>query len=156
MGENEILKYRDQGLKYYKIRTSKLFGPQGTSEVSKPSFFDIMLKLSKERSELDVVDEEVSCFTYTPDLARTTRDLVDDRKEYGIYHVVNSGPCTWHEAAKELFNIAEIDIIVNAVSSDKFPRPAKRPKHSILLNTKLDPLRDWREALKEYLHNNTY
>ena len=156
MGEKEILKFKDQGLKYYIIRTSKLFGPRGESEVSKPSFFDIMLNLSKERDEIDVVDEEVSCFTYTPDLAKATRSLVDNKSEHGIYHIINSGPCTWYEAARELFNIAGVDIKVNAVTSDKFPRPARRPKHSVLLNTKLDSLRDWREALKEYLKKFRY
>lgn len=149
MGERAITKYNNS--KYYIIRTSKLFGPKGESEAAKDSFFDVMLKITKEKDEVDVVNEEVSCFTYTPDLARATKNLVENKKEYGIYHIVNFGSCTWHEAAKELFKIAKIDIKVNPVSSDKFPRPAKRPKYSVLLNTKLGAMRDWREALKEYL-----
>ena len=52
---------------YYIVRTSKLFGPKGKSELTKPSFFDIMIKLSQDKDKLDVVDEELSCFTYTPD-----------------------------------------------------------------------------------------
>jgi len=151
MGEQEIIKRSGQGLKWYLIRTSKLFGPKGESELTKPSFFDVMLKLSKERDYIDVVDEEVSCFTYSPDLAQTTKELVQSSRGYGIYHIVNQGPCTWYQAAKELFKIAGIDIKVNPVSSDKFSRPAKRPKYSVLLNTKIEPLRDWREALREYL-----
>jgi len=161
MGEKEIIKLSGSGLKWYLIRTSKLFGPKGESELAKPSFFDIMLKLSQERDEIDVVDEEISCFTYTPDLAKATRQLVESekarsepgRKSYGIYHIVNGGPCTWYQAALELFKIVDIDIKVNPVTSDKFPRPAKRPKYSVLLNTKLKSLRDWKEALREYLNN---
>lgn len=151
-GEQEIIKLSGKGLKWYLIRTSKLFGPRGISDIAKPSFFDVMLKLSKEKSELDVVNDEVSCFTYTPDLAAMTRKLVDDNAGYGIYHIVNSYPCTWYKAAKELFKIAGINIKVNAVTSDKFPRPAKRPKYSVLLNTKIDSLRDWRDALRDYLN----
>jgi len=151
IGEQEIVRLSGRGLKWYLIRTSKLFGPRGASEIAKPSFFDVMLKLSKEKTELDVVNDEVSCFTYTPDLAAATRKLIDEDAGYGIYHITNSFPCTWYKAAKELFKIAGISIKVNPVTSDKFPRPAKRPKYSVLLNTKIDNLRDWREALREYL-----
>lgn len=151
MGEKEIIKYSGKGLKWYLIRTSKLFGPKGKSEAAKPSFFDIMLKLSKEKPELDVVDEEMSCFTYTPDLAEATVKLLIGDKGYGIYHIVNSSPCTWYKAAKELFKISGSNIKVNSVKSDKFPRPAKRPKYSVLKNTKWDKLRDFKEALKEYV-----
>ncbi len=151
MGERAIIGAGKQGLKYYLIRASKLFGPQAISEASKPSFFDIMLKLAESKNEIDAVDEEMSCFTYTPDLAKATKDLIENKKPYGIYHIANSGYCTWYEAAKELFNIAGFNIKVNPVSAGKFPRPAKRPKYSILLNTKFKPMRDWREALREYL-----
>ena len=151
IGEQEVIKRSGHGLKWYLIRTSKLFGPKGESELAKPNFFDTILQLSKKRDYIDVVDEEVSCFTYTPDLAKATKGLAESGKGYGIYHITNSGQCTWHEAAKKLFKIADVDIKVNPVNSDKFPRPAKRPKYSALLNTKLEPLRDWREALREYL-----
>lgn len=151
MGEKEILRLSGSGLKWYIIRPQKLFGPQGPSDLAKPSFFDTMLKLAKERNELDAVNEEESNFTYTPDLAKATRDLIEMNKGYGIYHISNPFPATWYKAARELFKIAGVDIKVNPVSSEKFPRPAKRPKYSTLLNTKMPPLRDWREALREYL-----
>ncbi len=154
IGEQELITRSGSGLKWYLIRTSKLFGPKGESELTKPSFFDAMLKLSKDKDYVDVVDEEASCFTYTPDLAQATKKLVESGKGYGIYHIVNSGPCTWYEAAKELFKIVETQdfasVRINPVSSDKFSRPAKRPRYSVLLNTKLKSLRDWQEALKEY------
>jgi len=152
MTEEEIKKRAASGLKYYLVRTSKLFGPPGDSELSKPSFFSQMLKLAGKKRELRIVDAEMSCFTYTPDLAKATRDLIEGKKEYGIYHIVNEGPCTWYEAALELFKLAGIDIKVTPVKSDEFPRPAKRPKYSVLLNTKLPKLRHYREALKEYLN----
>jgi len=154
MGEQAILKYKDQGLKYYLIRTSKLFGPVETRFITsnaKDSFFDIMLKLGQEREELKVVDEEVSCFTYTLDLAKATLELIQDNKNFGIYHIVNTGACTWYEAVLELFKIANINIKVTPVTADEFPRPAKRPKYSVLLNTKLKQLRSYKDALREYL-----
>lgn len=152
LGEEEILKRSELGLRYFIIRTSKLFGARGKSEAAKPSFFDIMLKLSREKDELDVVDDELSCFTYTCDLANETRKMIDSKKESGIYHIANSEPSTWYEAAKILFELSGINIKINPVNSDKFPRPAKRPANSVLLNTKLPQLRSYREALREYLN----
>ncbi|MFH1744670.1 MAG: dTDP-4-dehydrorhamnose reductase [bacterium] len=150
-GEKRILELNGKGLKYYIIRTSKLFGPRVESNVAKPSFFDVMLDLAGKREFLDLVDEEKSCFTYTPDLARATRDLIESKKGSGIYHLTNSSACTWYEAGCELFKIAGKDIKINKITGDKLPRPAKRPKNSVLLNTKLDNLRDYKEALEEYL-----
>lgn len=153
IGEQEILNYQNQNLKYYIIRTSKLFGPKGISVGAKDSFFDIMLKLGRENEEVKVVDEEESCFTYTPDLAQVTLDLIKQKKEYGIYHITNSDSCTWHQAVLELFKISNIDIKVIPVLANEFARPARRPKYSVLLNTKLEPLRSYKEALREYLKN---
>jgi dTDP-4-dehydrorhamnose reductase len=152
LGEKEILKLSSQGLKWYIIRTQKLFGPKGESEAAKPSFFDIMMKLSKEKNEIQVVSEEKGRFTYTPDLAKATKELIETEKSWGIYHIANSFSCNWHRAAVELFKILKNkNIKLIPVPSSNFPRPAKRPKYSELLNTKLPELRDWREALREYL-----
>jgi len=150
-GEKRILEYSGQGLKWYLIRTSKLFGPKNDSASSKPSFFDTMLTLSKTKKQLEVVDEEVSSFTYTPDLAKATMELVLSGKGNGTYHLVNSGSGSWYDAAIELFKLARIETKVVPVTSDKLKRDARRPKYSVLINTKLPLLRDYGEALKEYL-----
>jgi dTDP-4-dehydrorhamnose reductase len=152
MGEKEIFKRAEEGLKYYIIRTSKLFGPRGASEASKESFFDMMIRMSGEKDEIRVInDSEISCFTYTPDLAVETKNLIEEKKLYGIYHVVNSGTASWYDGARYLFDLKGIETSLVPIASDEYPRPAKRPKYSILLNTKLTPLRSWQEALKEYI-----
>jgi len=151
-GEKRILELSGSGLKWYLIRTSKLFGPKGESEITKPSFFEIILEQSRKKPKLEIIDEELSCFTFTPDLARATKELVEKNSGYGLYHIVNSGACTWFQAAVELFKIADPKVEVKPVTGEKFDRPAKRPKFSVLLNTKLPPLRDYREALREYLN----
>ncbi len=149
-GEKKILENSGSGLKWYIIRTSKLFGPKPENENNKPSFFDIILNSSNQK-ELGVVDDEKSCFTYTPDLAQATKKLIESDKGYGIYHLVNSSPCTWHKGAKEFFAQKGIDIKLKPIQPDKLGRLAKRPKCSVLLNTKFTPLRDWKEALREYV-----
>lgn len=150
-GEKEIARRALLGLNYYIVRSSKLFGPPGTSEHSKPSFFDLMLKISKSKNKIQVVDSELSCFTYTPDLASASLSLWEDNADRGIYHLVNSGPATWYQAALYLFELSKIKIEIEPVDSDFWPRPAKRPKFSVLENTKRPALRSWQEALKDYL-----
>ncbi|OGI28561.1 MAG: dTDP-4-dehydrorhamnose reductase [Candidatus Moranbacteria bacterium RIFOXYA12_FULL_44_15] len=158
LGEKEVVKNIKN---YYLIRISKLFGAPALGESAKKSFFDIMLGLGKDKKEVRVVDEETSCFTYAPDLAKKTKEILDSQKPFGIYHVTNGGSCTWYEAAVELYKQAsakggsayggKIKTKIIPVPGAEFPRPAKRPFYSVLVNTKLNPMRDWKEALKEYL-----
>jgi len=151
LGEKEVLKLKEEGLKYYIIRTSKLFGPKAISSSSKPSFFEIMLNLSKDKDVLNVVDGEEGCFTYTLDLARETKKIIEGKKDFGIYHVTNLKSYTWFKALKLFFKLAEIKTKINPVSSDFFSRPAQRPAYSVLKNTKLKPMRKLKEAMKEYI-----
>lgn len=139
--------------KYYIIRLSKLFGKPAKTEGAKRSFFDIMLELGRNNRKIRVIDEETSCFTYAPDLAKKTKEIIESKKPFGIYHVTNTDPCTWYEAVVELYHQAKIRAKVVPVSSDEFPRPARRPYVSTLINTKLNPLRSYKEALKDYLRN---
>ena len=152
IGEEEMISRSGEGLKWYLIRTSKLFGPVSKTGEGKRSFFDKILELSEERKEFKMVHgEEISCFTYTPDLAAKIKEMIEVKNPYGIYHITNSGSASWYEGAQELFRLhGREDIELKPVSSDEFQRPAKRPKYSILMNTKLEPLRSWQEALREY------
>ncbi|MFA5128374.1 MAG: dTDP-4-dehydrorhamnose reductase [Patescibacteria group bacterium] len=137
--------------KYYLIRTSRLFGKPATSEGAKKSFVDVMLKCAEEKDCLELVDEEVSSPTYVLDLAKRTREIIEWEKPFGIYHVTNSGCCTWYGWAKKTFELSGKSIKLAPVGAERFPRPAKRPKYSVLLNTKLPPMRKWEEALLDYL-----
>lgn len=150
-GEEEVVKAGLLGLKYYLIRTSKLFGPQGENSFSKKSFFDIMIEVSKKQGEIRVVDEEISSFTYTVDLAEYTKYLIKQEYPFGIYHLVNKGQATWAQAAEELFKILKVGIKVIPISGEEYKRPAARPKYSLLANTKMKPLPYWKQALKDYL-----
>lgn len=151
-GEQALLRQGELGLNYYLIRTSKLFGPRGTSSATKLSFFDIMLKLAETESEIKGVDAEESCFTYTPDLAQATWQLLADKLEKGVYHIVNGQPATWYQALQKLQQLANLTVPIRSISSVDLPRPAVRPQHSILLMNKLPALRSYEEALQEYLN----
>jgi len=139
--------------RYYLIRLSRLFGRPGTSVQAKKSFVDIVIDLveNQGKKELKLVNEEVSSPTYSVDLARLVRQLLDEQYPYGIYHGANSGGCSWYEMAEKIFELKKLSVNLIPVTSKEYPRPAKRPPHSVLLNTKLPPARPWQEALAEYV-----
>ncbi len=139
------------GAEYYLIRTSRLFGRSGTSPLAKKSFVDSILEQGRAKGEVDLVNEEFSSPTYAADLARATRRLIEEKRPYGIYHRTNNGACTWYEFGKKIFELAGLNVKVNAISGAIFERAAKRPAFSMLRTTKLPPLRNWEEALAEYL-----
>jgi dTDP-4-dehydrorhamnose reductase len=148
-GEHAV---KDAGGEYYICRVSKLFGEPGHSEGSKESFVSLMLRLAEKLPELNIVDEEVGCPTYTPDLAKATLSLLEGDYEPGVYHLINDDPGnTWYEFAQEIFEIVGVNTPRNPVPSSEFPKPAKRPKFAALLNTKFPKLRSRREALKDFL-----
>ncbi|MBI5731777.1 MAG: dTDP-4-dehydrorhamnose reductase [Candidatus Magasanikbacteria bacterium] len=154
-GETKLLGERllqENGEKYYLIRLSRLFGKSGAGEGVKKSFVEAMLDLYVQgRREFDLVDEELSSPTYAPDLARLTWQLIESGRPWGVYHGANSGACTWYSFGQEIFKIKGYDVKLKAVSGGQYPRPAKRPAYTVLLNTKLPAQRLWQTALREYL-----
>lgn len=143
---------QEVGGKIYIVRPSRIFGKMGTGEGVKESFVDMILRMADEgRGEFDMVDEEMASPTYAPDLAKRTREIVENYPP-GIYHGTNEGACTWYGFAEEIFKLAgRNDIKLNPVSTSFYPRPAARPPCSWLKNTKLPPARTWQAALAEYL-----
>jgi len=150
MGEEKVEK---NGGDYYIIRLSKLFGLPAESAVGKKSFFDVMLELGKKNDSVQAVDGETSKFTYAPDLANRSKEIVEKNMDRGIYHVANEGAVTWYDGVVELYKIAGLDTKIEPVSPETFPRPAQRPSSSVLKVTKIVPLRHYSEALAEYINN---
>lgn len=130
---------------YYIIRTSWLYGRGGKN------FVDTMIKLGKENKAVKVVNDQFGKPTYTADLARQTRKLIEGDKPYGIYHVTNEKQASWFDFAEKIFELSGIKTTVIPVTSGEFPRPAKRPNYSSLINTKIPKQRSWESALSEYL-----
>jgi dTDP-4-dehydrorhamnose reductase len=135
----------------YVVRTAVIFGPKGSSDLSKRSFVDIMLDLSAKRDSIQVVSDEINSLTYAPDLAAATHHLLGALPLPGIYHLTNGGGASWFDFAREIFRIAKRNVTLLPVPSSHFPRKAVRPSRAILLNTKLPPLRPWQAALAEFL-----
>jgi dTDP-4-dehydrorhamnose reductase len=135
--------------KFFIVRTAWVFGIHGNN------FVKTMLRLGGELGEVGVVHDQVGSPTYTVDLARFMVELMQTEK-YGIYHATNAGVCSWYEFAVEIFKQAGMDVLVMPLTTEQFPRPAKRPQYSVLSKKKIEeegltPLRDWKEALAAYL-----
>ncbi len=135
--------------KFYLIRTSWLFGLQGKN------FIETMLELGRKQKQVSVVTDQRGCPTWTRHLAEATVDLIETDR-YGIYHVTNSEPTTWFDFTKEIFRLSSISTEVLPVTSEQFPRPARRPSNSVLDPFPLKEvigrrMPSWKEALAEYL-----
>jgi len=150
-GEKELISLSGRGLKWYLIRTARLFGPKGLGETTKSNFFDLVDEKSDTLNSLEIVNDEIGSFTYTLDLAQASLQLINDQAPFGIYHLVNSGEASWYDAAKYFFEKLNKQVILTPVSGKKFSRPAKRPNYSKLINTKRPQLRSWQEALEQYI-----
>ena len=136
-GENAVKKYCK---KYYIARTSWLYGHHGKN------FVETMISLSN-KPELKVVDDQIGCPTWTCELSNGIVKLF--KKPYGIYHLCGSGYTSWYGFAKEIFEKSGIQINLIPCKTEEFPRPAKRPKYSVMQNNKI--CRNWKSALKDYL-----
>jgi dTDP-4-dehydrorhamnose reductase len=134
--------------KYFIIRTAWLYG-EGKN------FVRTMINLSKTNAEVKVVNDQIGSPTSTAELANMIENLIET-EEYGIYHGTCEGYCSWYDLTCEIYRLLNINTKVIPVTTDEFPRPARRPKYSVLENKKLNELglykfKTWHEALKIYL-----
>jgi dTDP-4-dehydrorhamnose reductase len=127
------------------VRSSWLFGVGGKN------FVETMLALGKKNDELRVVNDQVGCPTFTGHLAEALVRLARGDQQ-GVLHVAATGSCSWFDFAREIFSRAGVDCRVKACTSDEFPRPARRPAHSVLASERGAPaLPAWQDGLDAYL-----
>jgi len=119
------------------IRTSWVYSEYGNNFVS------TMLRLGKERDELNIVSDQIGSPTYAADLAGVILEIIrhnkfrDVAQTTQIYNYSNEGEISWHEFAKEIFKLAEIDYKVNPIATKQYPTPAKRPRNTLMKKDKI-------------------
>ena len=134
------------------IRTSWVY-----SEYSN-NFVDTMLRLGEDRDKLNVVNDQVGSPTYATDLANAILKIIDSTgyqtksPATEIYHYSNKGKVSWHEFAKEIFELADIHCVVKPITTKQYPAPAKRPKNTLMNKDKIAEtfnvtIPDWKESL---------
>lgn len=129
--------------RWYVVRTAGVYG-QGHN------FVRTMLRVGRERDTLKVKEDEWISPTYARDLAEGIAAVIEDSL-YGVYHVTNSGSCSWYEFAREIFDLSGTEVEVLPVASSEYPLPAARPANGVLSDPVSSALRPWREALVDYM-----
>jgi len=134
------------------IRASWVYSEYGNN------FVNTMLRLSKERSELSVVNDQIGSPTYATDLAKvilkiiTSKDYQNTDRTTEIYHYSNKGKTSWYKFAKEIFELADAHCIVKPITTKQYPTPAKRPKNTLMNKDKIAEtfgvdIPNWKESL---------
>jgi dTDP-4-dehydrorhamnose reductase len=112
------------------IRTSWVFSSHGNN------FVKTMMRLMKERAQLNIVADQKGRPTYAKDLAIATMKMIEamnvGKSIRGVYHYANQGETTWYDFAAKIKAIAGLSCDLQPIETKDFPTPAKRPAYSVL------------------------
>ncbi|HRH48993.1 MAG TPA: dTDP-4-dehydrorhamnose reductase [Panacibacter sp.] len=153
MGEKLALENNTQTIV---VRTSWVYSVYGNN------FVKTMLRLMKDRKELNVVNDQFGSPTYAKDLAETILKIITDlqlndhQSNYGVYHYSNEGAISWCDFATAIRDIKQLDCSVNGIATAQYPTPAKRPGYSVMSKEKIHTtfnveIKHWKQSLQECL-----
>ena len=139
------------------VRTAWLYSVYGNN------FVKTMLRLGKERLELNVVCDQQGTPTYAADLAQTLLAMIVHAEKTGnfpagIYHYSNESITTWFDFTKKILQLAKItSCTVHPIPSDQYPVKANRPLYSVLDKTKIREtlgmkIPEWEDSLQRCIH----
>ena len=125
-----------------------------------------MIRLSKERASISVVDDQIGSPTYGIDLAQAimkiivdhNKGLVSDKVWCEIYNFSNRGAVTWYDFANGIFQNIKSEVILKSIPSVLYPTPARRPEWSVLDTQKIEnafniKIIDWNVSLMKCISN---
>ncbi len=147
--------------RYLLVRTCGLYGlaPTMSGQANRrgkgTNFVETMLRLAEAGQPIRVVTDQVLTPTSSADLARALGPLIHTER-FGLYHLTNTGQCSWFEFAQEIFRLAGLSPDLRPTTSEALGRKARRPAYSVLDNFNyraagFPDLRPWQEALADYL-----
>jgi dTDP-4-dehydrorhamnose reductase len=150
-GEYAALAYGEGSLV---VRTAGLYGIHGSASKG-GNFVQRMVGRAREQGELKMVADQRLQPTFTADLAAATIEAVE-KDAGGILHLTAGGACSWLEFTEAIVRLAGIDVPIEAVATTIPEGGAARPLNGVLARPRADslglaPLRDWREALEDYM-----
>lgn len=135
------------------IRTSWVYSSFGNN------FVKTMLRLMKEKEQLNVVSDQEGCPTYAADLAATIMQIITSGKaaaQPGIYNYSNTGVINWYQFAAAIKELSGSKCLVNPIPSSNYPTPAKRPSYSVMDTAKIQQsfniaIPFWKDSLQKCL-----
>jgi len=131
------------------IRTSWVYSSFGNN------FVKTILKLCKEREQLNVIYDQIGTPTYARDLAAVVLKIVGSEEwKPGIYNYSNEGVASWYDFAIAIRDIAGLKTKILPIETCQYPTPAERPKYSVLNKAKIKEtfgleIPHWRESLEK-------
>jgi dTDP-4-dehydrorhamnose reductase len=134
------------------IRTSWVYSSFGNN------FVKTMLRLFKEKKEINVVDDQYGSPTYAADLSEVIMKFVEKIQQgnqvSGIYNYCNQGILNWYQFAEEIKSFVNSNCIINPVPTFSYKTAAKRPQYSVLNTSKIKEtlqitIPDWKESLRK-------
>ena len=156
-GEKEVLYNTDNAVI---IRLSWLYSRWINLEYCK-NFIKTILKLAKERKELNVVYDQLGTPVYAGDAAVAIMDVINnwdskskvESEDNNVFHYSNSGVSSWYDFAEAILEYADVDCKINPIETKDYPVAAKRPKNGILSILKIKKFFNievpyWRDSLK--------
>lgn len=150
---------REQAKRYLIVRTSGLFGTAGPSGKGK-NFVEMMISLAQQNRPIRVVNDQITSPTYTYNLAQQIKILLSNNLQ-GLYHASAEGECSWFNFAQKIFSYLGKTVKIEPVPSTVIQTKAKRPKYSVLDNSKLHAtkyyiMQKWTVGLRDYLIEKAY
>jgi len=114
------------------IRTSWLYSSFGNNFVTK------MINLMLHNDEIKVVNDQFGSPTFAADLAEVILQIINTNIwKPGIYHYTNLGKVSWFDFANDIKYIYGFNTRIDSISSQKYSKKIKRPKYSVLDNSKI-------------------
>ena len=149
-GEEQAFEFNDETVI---IRTSWVYSEFGKN------FVKTMIRLLKEKPAINVVNDQEGSPTYAADLAEVILQIIANCQlsignwHPGIYHFSNEALITWYDFAMEIKKQINSKCVINPITTDEYPTPAKRPMYSVLDKRKIQEtygiaLQDWKESLR--------
>lgn len=135
---------RESNPRHYLVRTAWVYAAHGRN------FCNTIRRLAAAGPVRVVTDQQGSP-TYAPHLARAIAALIGSGA-FGTYHMAGQGGTSWFELTRALFARLGIAAPVEPVTSEAFPRPARRPRYSVLATIRQPPilLPPWQSGLDAY------
>lgn len=146
---------RSTNPRHFVLRVSAIYGVHPCRAKGGLNFIELMLKLSRERDELRVVNDEFVSPTSTVEIGRQIVAL-SQTEDYGLYHATAEGSCSWYEFAAAIFERTGTKVRLEQAGPGEFPAKVPRPKYSVLENRSLKArslnlFSHWSVGLDDYL-----
>jgi dTDP-4-dehydrorhamnose reductase len=143
-----------EGRAAWVLRVESLFGDPEPDSTRSGSLGTIVRRIRSGEEVPVFVDRTVSP-SYTADVARATRTLLETGSAPGLYHCVNSGSATWAEIAAEASRLLGRPLQMKPITLESAALKAPRPRYCALSNARLTAagvaMPTWQDALARYL-----